>query len=210
MELNAALNPVQVRRLAADWLLEDGPGFDFGGYVVGDVSKSAVLLAKEEGILAGLPFFDAIFQLVNCSVEWAAGLTDGSQVRPEQRVALVRGAAKDILRGERVALNCLCRASGVATSAHRLVDGVREKAWHGKVAGTRKTTPGFRIVEKYALLVGGADTHRYDLSTMVMIKDNHVWTVGDIHKVSPFSVHSPVGRALRADFWKGICLTCGW
>ena len=56
--------------------------------------------------------------------------------------------------------------------------------WHGKVAGTRKTTPGFRLVEKYALLVAGADTHRYDLSSMVMLKDNHIWATGNLHDVS--------------------------
>lgn len=77
-------------------------------------------------------------------------------------------------------MNLIARASGIATRA-RVVSGIaKESNWHGNVAGTRKTTPGFRWVEKYALLVGGCDQHRYDLSSMIMLKDNHVWSSGSI------------------------------
>ena len=85
--------------------------------------------------------------------------------------------------GERVALNCLTRASGVATVARRLRQQADDRGWHGEVAGTRKTTPGFRLVEKYSLLVGGMSTHRHDLSSMVMLKDNHIWSAGSITQV---------------------------
>ena len=95
-----------------------------------------------------------------------------------------------MLLGERTALNILSRASGVATQAHAVSSLARAAGWHGEVAGTRKTTPGFRLVEKYALLVGGCSTHRLDLSQMVMLKDNHVWAVG--------SVASAVRAARRA------------
>jgi nicotinate-nucleotide pyrophosphorylase (carboxylating) len=84
------------------------------------------------------------------------------------------------LLGERVALNTLARCSGVATRSRELVDRLREAGYNGIVAGTRKTTPGFRLVEKYGMLVGGADAHRMDLSAMVMLKDNHVWSRGSI------------------------------
>jgi len=90
---------------------------------------------------------------------------------------------RHILLGERVALNCLTRASGVATVARRLRQQADDQGWHGEVAGTRKTTPGFRLVEKYSLLVGGISTHRYDLSSMVMLKDNHIWSAGSITQV---------------------------
>ena len=75
----------------------------------------------------------------------------------------------------------MARCSGIATEAKQSVDITKEHGWHhGMIAGTRKTTPGFRLVEKYGLLVGGADTHRYDLSQMVMLKDNHIWSCGSI------------------------------
>jgi len=90
---------------------------------------------------------------------------------------------RNILLGERVALNCLTRASGIATVAKRLRQLAIDHGWHGEVAGTRKTTPGFRFVEKYSLLVGGMSTHRHDLSSMVMLKDNHIWSAGSIAQV---------------------------
>jgi len=79
------------------------------------------------------------------------------------------------LLGERVALNILARCSGIATKTSSLVNALRSHGWQGTLAGTRKTTPGFRVVEKYGILVGGADPHRHDLSSMTMLKDNHVW-----------------------------------
>lgn len=186
MEISsAALNPIIVRQLVESWLVEDAPGLDFAGVVVGDAACEAVLFAKSMGVLAGVPFFNAVFQQLQCTVEWLDGAVDGIEVRLLQRVAVVRGSARALLRGERVALNCLCRASGIATLARDAVRRARSTStapWRGRVAGTRKTTPGFRLVEKYALLVGGADTHRYDLGSMVMLKDNHVWSVGDISK----------------------------
>jgi nicotinate-nucleotide pyrophosphorylase (carboxylating) len=87
---------------------------------------------------------------------------------------------RGILLGERVALNTLARCSGVATKSSRLVSIARKAGYTGVIAGTRKTTPGFRLVEKYGMLVGGADAHRMDLSAMIMLKDNHVWSRGSI------------------------------
>lgn len=101
---------------------------------------------------------------------------------PPAVVAKVHGSARNLLIGERTALNILARASGIATRSRELVEIKREKGWKGVVAGTRKTTPGFRLVEKHAMLVGGADAHRMDLSSMVMLKDNHVWSQGSITK----------------------------
>jgi nicotinate-nucleotide pyrophosphorylase (carboxylating) len=94
----------------------------------------------------------------------------------------IRGPANKLLQGERTALNTLSRCSGVATASRKAVDIARALNWEGYVAGTRKTTPGFRVVEKYGLLVGGAATHRLDLSQMVMLKDNHIWSAGSITK----------------------------
>ncbi|XP_053119736.1 nicotinate-nucleotide pyrophosphorylase [carboxylating] isoform X2 [Hemicordylus capensis] len=167
-----------LRQLAHDWLHEDVPSFDYGGYAVGDRQECAVLLCKSPGILAGFPFFEAIFAEVGCSVKWLQ--PEGEWAEPIIRVAEVRGQAKDLLLGERVALNCIGRCSGIATSAGKACRAAREAGWHGEVAGTRKTTPGFRLPEKYALLVGGASCHRFDLGSLIMLKDNHVWASGSI------------------------------
>jgi len=114
-------------------------------------------------------------------VEWH--VQEGAVVEIPQgrvQVAHVTGPACRLLLGERVALNLMARASGIATRARQVHDMAKKAGWHGTVAGTRKTTPGFRLVEKYALVVGGADTHRYDLSSMIMLKDNHVSSTGSI------------------------------
>lgn len=96
---------------------------------------------------------------------------------------MVTGPARCLLLGERPALNCLARASGIATRCSQLRALAAAAGWRGQVAGTRKTTPGFRLVEKYAMLVGGVSTHRQDLSGMVMLKDNHIWASGSITQV---------------------------
>ncbi|XP_006004856.1 nicotinate-nucleotide pyrophosphorylase [carboxylating] [Latimeria chalumnae] len=177
-ELSHLLHPVTLKKLAQDWLLEDTPAFDYGGFVVGEQEETAYLLCKSPGVLAGAPFFDAIFRELDCQVEWFH--PEGASLEPVCKVAAVKGKVRHLLLGERVALNCLARASGVATAARRIADLAKAAKWHGEVAGTRKTTPGFRLVEKYAMLVGGAATHRYDLSSMIMLKDNHIWSLGNI------------------------------
>ena len=101
---------------------------------------------------------------------------------PVAHVATVRGPARKLLLGERVALNTLARCSGIATKSHRLLKVLRAAGYTNTLAGTRKTTPGFRLVEKYGMLVGGCDPHRYDLSAMTMLKDNHLWACGSIPK----------------------------
>lgn len=120
-------------------------------------------------MVAGKPFFTAVFEELGCTVEWC--VDEGAEISAVPfKAAYVRGPCRNILLGERTALNILARASGIATAAREVVSVARATGWHGEVAGTRKVTPGFRLVEKYALLVGGASTHRMDLSSMVMLK----------------------------------------
>ncbi|KAJ1667226.1 nicotinate-nucleotide diphosphorylase (carboxylating) [Coemansia sp. RSA 1813] len=181
MAKHAALLSTTFARSIENWLIEDIPSFDYGGYVVGDDEKEATLFCKSDGVLAGVPFFNEVFRQTGCTVFW--NFEEGAEVLPKQgkvAVAQVRGAARRILMGERLALNILARCSGVATRARRLRKIADENSFAGVVAGTRKTTPGFRLVEKYGMEVGGADTHRMDLSTMVMLKDNHIWATGSI------------------------------
>lgn len=166
------------------WLAEDTPTFDYAGFVVGEAPRVATLWAKSAGVLAGRPLVDEVFAQCGCVVEWH--VDEGTSVAPADggakpmAVATVRGPARGLLLGERVALNAMARCSGIATRSRDLVAKLRDAGYTGVVAGTRKTTPGFRLVEKYGMLVGGADAHRMDLSAMVMLKDNHVWSRGSI------------------------------
>lgn len=178
------------------WLAEDTPSFDYGGFVVGSAPRTAHLLCKSPGILAGIPFFDEVFRQLECTVVWH--FDEGTFLDPTKpangtntsgssgsgsgkiKVATVTGPTRKLLLGERVALNCLARCSGIATKSRRVLDLVRAEGYTGILAGTRKTTPGFRLVEKYGMLVGGIDGHRHDLSSMTMLKDNHVWAKGSI------------------------------
>jgi len=161
------------------------PSFDVGGLVVGTEEKSAQLLLKSPGIFAGKPFFDRIMKAVECKVHWEEVAVEGrmyGDASSDNRIVLatVTGPVNAILRAERTALNVISRCSGVATASYEACEEARKSGWTGQVAGTRKTTPGFRIVEKYGLLIGGASTHRLDLSQMVMLKDNHIWSAGSI------------------------------
>ncbi|KAJ8086828.1 nicotinate-nucleotide diphosphorylase (carboxylating) [Marasmius tenuissimus] len=176
----AHLLPPSWKTQVTAWLAEDTPSFDYGGYVVGEVEREAHLLGKGKtaAVLAGVPFFNEVFEQLGCQVEWHIG--EGETFEPVKHVATVRGKARHLLLGERVALNMLARCSGIATKSKRIKDLATSYGYQGIIAGTRKTTPGFRLVEKYGMLVGGIDTHRHDLSSMIMLKDNHIWSSGSI------------------------------
>ncbi|KAL3901400.1 MAG: hypothetical protein SGARI_006079 [Bacillariaceae sp.] len=184
----SALLPQNLDAIIQQWLHDDMPSFDVGGLVVGTNVKQARLLMKSSGVFAGKPFFQRVFDLLGCQVEWQESVAeeDGTykQVQDSDKLclAVVTGPVHLLLRGERTALNILSRCSGVATLSKEGADMAKSLGWNGYVAGTRKTTPGFRVVEKYGLLVGGAATHRLDLSQMVMLKDNHIWACGSIEK----------------------------
>ncbi|XP_054363560.1 nicotinate-nucleotide pyrophosphorylase [carboxylating] isoform X3 [Mirounga angustirostris] len=194
------LPPATLAALADSWLREDCPGPNHAALVTGAAPSQAVLWAKSPGVLAGRPFFDAIFAQVNCQVSWF--LPEGTKLVPVARVAEVRGPAHCLLLGERVALNTLARCSGVASAAAAAVEAARDAGWTGHVAGTRKTTPGFRLAEKYGLLVGGAAAHRYDLGGLVMVKDNHVVAAGGVEKAVR-------GARQVADFALKVEVECG-
>ena len=181
-DYSSLLPKAQIDAIVQQWMQDDHPSFDVGGLVVGSAPKSAQLLLKSPGVFAGKPFFDSVFEQLGCQIQWNSDAVEGTYMDASGSnkicLAVVTGPVNNLLRGERTALNTLSRCSGVATASR----AAREAAgdWKGWVAGTRKTTPGFRIVEKYGLLVGGAATHRLDLSQMVMLKDNHIWSAGSI------------------------------
>ncbi|KAN0062009.1 nicotinate-nucleotide diphosphorylase (carboxylating) [Thecaphora frezii] len=198
----AHLLPPSWKGKVAEWLKEDCPSFDWGGYVVGEDQKRATLWCKSEGVLAGVPFFNEVFKQLDCTVKWnyeeGANLTSADGKKIKVAVAEVRGPSRNILLGERVALNTLARCSGIATASRKFLEKARQAGFKGIVAGTRKTTPGFRDVEKYGMLVGGVDMHRYDLSSMVMLKDNHIWSTGSVTNAVK-AARSVCGFSLRID-----------
>lgn len=200
-----------------DFLSEDVPSFDYGAYVVGGKAETASLYMKAPGVICGVPFAAEVFKQCELEVEWH--YTEGQYLSAEDvarnggkiRVATVSGPANKILLSERTALNLLARASGVATQSHMTKSLADKAGYKGLIAGTRKTTPGLRQVEKYAMLVGGVDPHRYDLSSMVMLKDNHVMSTGSItlavasaRKVCGFAVKVEVEVSLEADAREAI------
>lgn len=147
--------------------------------VVSDRRARAMLVAREPGVLAGVPLALECFRLLDPKIAIRVDAEDGSRLQPGTGVLFLTGHARALLSGERVALNFLQRLSGIATMTARYVEAVAGTG--AKILDTRKTTPGWRALEKYAVLAGGGTNHRMDLSSGVLIKDNHLAAVdGDI------------------------------
>lgn len=145
-----------------------------------DPSRVAVaeLVAKQAFVLAGLPVAREVFRAVAHELDFEAHLTDGASVKKGQVIAAITGRAASILTAERVALNILQRLSGVATLTSKYVDAIKDTG--ARVLDTRKTTPGMRQLEKYAVMVGGGHNHRSGLDDGILIKDNHIEAAGGI------------------------------
>jgi nicotinate-nucleotide pyrophosphorylase (carboxylating) len=168
------LASAEVREIIRRALAEDGVFNDIttAALVPPDLAGEGVLLAKEEGVIAGLPVAASVLVEVDPGSVLVPRVEEGRRVRAGEEIATVRGRYASLLRGERVALNLLQRLSGVATMAARAVEAV--VGLPVRVVDTRKTTPGLRPLEKYAVRVGGAHNHRYNLADGVLIKDNHL------------------------------------
>ena len=156
----------------------------------GDVSTMSVmpeprpgrvqLIAKQDGVIAGLGVFARVFALIDPAVTVNALVADGDEVTSGQHLATVEGDVRVLLEGERVALNYLQRMSGVATYTHRIVAALESAGAKTRLVCTRKTTPGLRLFEREAVRMGGGHLHRYGLSDAVMLKDNHIDAAGGI------------------------------
>ena len=167
---------------AARWLAEDLGHHDVTNDVPGETTGR--LVAKETGVAAGIEAATAVFDYLDVRVTEA--IDAGSRVKPGDVLLRTEGPARATLRAERVAVNLTAHASGIATKTRRAVDTARSKSDEVRIAGTRKTTPGLRGVEKRAIVAGGGDTHRLDLSHMVMVKDNHIAEMGLADAVAQF------------------------
>ena len=162
------------------WLLEDLGGGDLTSTLLipEDQKGRGVILAKEEGVLAGLEVAQAVFHRVDGRIAFTPLARDGDPLLPGLEVARLEGPLRGILAGERLALNLLQRLSGIATLTRRYVEAVR--GTQAIILDTRKTTPGLRALEKYAVRVGGGRNHRFGLFDGILIKDNHIRAVGGV------------------------------
>jgi len=138
----------------------------------GNRKISAILLCKQDGILAGIDMFKKVYKLINPKISFRVSHKDGDSISRGNPVLEITGPVKDLLTGERTALNFLQRMSGIATLTHQFVSQLKYEG--SSVLHTRKTTPNFRVFELAAVKIGGGQFHRYDLSSSVMIKDNHI------------------------------------
>lgn len=180
--------------LALDDLLQRALNEDLGQ---GDVTSEAIfspghssrgfLLAKQEFMLAGGEVFARVFELLDARVGVTFSRRDGEAVKQGERFADLAGPTRSILSGERIALNFLQHLSGIATETRRYVEACGDSG--AMIVDTRKTTPGLRMLEKYAVTVGGGQNHRFGLNSMILIKDNHIRAAGGI---------TPAVRLVRA------------
>ncbi|WP_392533293.1 carboxylating nicotinate-nucleotide diphosphorylase [Nostoc sp. C117] len=167
--------------LLRGWLLEDigrGDRTTNSLLVEGVRAGTAKWIAKAPGIIAGLPVAARVFQLLNEKVSFVAVTVEGAKCEPGQIVAEIQGSLDALLMGERVALNLVMRLSGIATLTNIYVEKIADLPV--RLVDTRKTTPGLRLLEKYATALGGAINHRMGLDDAVMIKDNHIAAAGGI------------------------------
>ena len=177
----AALPLIMIEPLVRAALLEDlGQAGDLTSDAIAPVglATSAALVARQGGVLAGLDFAALAFRLLDPEVTFSREHDDGDRVGASETIAVVHGTARALLGAERTALNFLCRLSGIASATAAIVDAVREHPT--RITCTRKTTPGLRAVQKYAVRAGGGMNHRFGLSDGVLIKDNHIAVAGGI------------------------------
>lgn len=136
------------------------------------------LMARQDGILAGLDLARLAFVLMDARLEFDVRCADGTLLQPGMEIARIRGKSRAILTAERTALNYLCHLSGVASATHSIAEAI--KPFGTRVTCTRKTMPGLRALQKYAVRVGGGSNHRFGLDDAVLIKDNHIALAGDV------------------------------
>lgn len=190
------MNPITMN-LVADDIIRFALREDMNA---GDLSTESVcperreaevqLIAKTEGVIAGLDVFERAFTLLDPRTSFDARVADGDAVEPGQLLGIVRGDARVLLSGERVALNFLQRMSGIATYTRRMAAAL--EGTKTRLVDTRKTTPCLRIFEKAAVEAGGGANHRYNLSQAVMLKDNHIDAAGGIAAaVAGARAHAP-------------------
>jgi nicotinate-nucleotide pyrophosphorylase (carboxylating) len=177
----ASLPMVMIEPAVRAALLEDlGRAGDLttDAIVPADLRVRTALVARQAGVVAGLEFAAAAFRLIDPAIDMDVALGDGTRLQPGDVIATVTGPARGVLTAERTALNFLCHLSGVASATRGIADAIA--GTRAQVCCTRKTMPGLRFAQKYAVRVGGGSNHRFGLDDAVLIKDNHVAIAGGV------------------------------
>ena len=171
-----------VEKIVTLSLKEDiGKGDITTNLIVNDKLKClAIIKSKDTGVLAGNPIAELVFKRLDSRIKYIQRKKDGDTINPNDIIAEVRGSVRTVLTGERLSLNFLQRLSGIATLSQKFVN--KTKGFDVKIIDTRKTTPGLRILEKYAVTVGGCYNHRFGLFDGILIKDNHIQIAGNVEK----------------------------
>ncbi len=193
------MNYLIIDKLIIDALKEDLPDEDITtNSVVDSNSNSTIdLFAKETGIIAGLEVFERVFTILG-DVSVNLLVADGDKVEPNTLIATLTGNTRNILIGERTALNFLQRMSGIATLTSKYVDKLKNT--NVKLLDTRKTTPNMRILEKSAVKIGGGNNHRFNLSDGVLLKDNHISAAGGVkNAVNAARAHASFVRKIEVE-----------
>ncbi|NLR91063.1 MULTISPECIES: carboxylating nicotinate-nucleotide diphosphorylase [Flammeovirga] len=181
------MKPKYLTEQAIDAFIQSGLKEDIGdgdhstlSAVPKDAVESAQMIFKDEGVIAGIEVAKRIFLSIDPNMEIETFVEEGDTLKYGDIVMKIKGNAQAILMGERLALNCAQRMSGIATHTNRVVNLIKET--NTKILDTRKTTPNFRLMEKWAVHIGGGQNHRFGLYDMVMLKDNHIDYAGSIEK----------------------------
>ena len=148
--------------------------------VPADARTETALVARQSGVVAGLDFAATAFRLIDPNITTTVDRPDGTRLSPGDRIATISGPARGILTAERTALNFLCHLSGIASATRGIADAIT--GTRAQVCCTRKTMPGLRFAQKYAVRVGGGSNHRFGLDDAVLIKDNHVAIAGGVRE----------------------------
>ena len=187
-----------MERIVRSALEEDlGRGDITATAVVPDQTRAqAALISRSSGIIAGLEVAALAFRLLDPNVEFKAAIKDGDKVAPDMIFAHVSCKARALLSAERVALNFLQHLSGIATATAMIVDAV--KPYPVRIVDTRKTTPGLRMLEKYAVRIGGGFNHRMGLDDAILIKDNHLFLAGGVARAVEM-VRQQIGHLVKIE-----------
>jgi len=173
-------------------------------YPSGDITSNLVknskiikvkLISNQQAIVAGLEFAKQTFRLIDNKIKFAINKKEGSLVKKNEIIATIEGKAENVLTGERVALNFMSHISGIATKTNQFVKLVNKKS---KICCTRKTIPTLRVIQKYAVRLGGGFNHRFNLSDEFLIKDNHIAS-SDIHTLVSLAIKNKKGRKITVE-----------
>ena len=189
---------ILIDKIIEQALLEDiGTGdITTDSIIPNNLKTRGIIKTKEEGVIAGLGIANLVFKKLDSNITFQENIEDGTKVSQNKILAEITGPARIMLKGERVALNFLQRMSGIATTTAKFYEEI--KGFPVRIVDTRKTTPGLRILEKYAVRMGGGSNHRFGLYDAVLIKDNHIAVAGSI-KSAVNSVRKQISHTIKIE-----------